>query len=115
MRVPINLTFPNRPFKDINQLFFILLHIYGRKKEQSHNFNLVNVLNTHDEFCELVVFGQKIKPNINGKALVVCARLIQALNLKTNCLLTLSTLQATSHRPLLNVDCKSAGIYVKNI
>ena len=38
-----------------------------------------------------------------------------ALNLKANCLLTLSTLQATSHRPLLNVDCKSAGVYVKNI
>ena len=36
-------------------------------------------------------------------------------NLKKNCLLTFSTLQPTSHRPLLNVDCESAGIYVKNI
>ena len=34
-----------------------------------------------------------------------------ALNLKTNYLLTLSTIQATSHRQLLNIDCESAGTY----
>ena len=36
-----------------------------------------------------------------------------ALNLKTNCHLTLSTLLATSNGPLLNIDCESAGIYFK--
>ena len=60
-------------------------------------------------------FGKKNQAKYNRKSSCGMREAIPgiALNLKTNCLLTLSTLQATSHRPLLNIDCESAGIYVK--
>ena len=90
MRVPINLTYSNRPFKDFKQLFIGLLHIYGRKKQQSHNLNIVNVLNTNDEICELVALWQKNKAKYERKSFCGMREAIPgiSLNLKTNRLLT---------------------------
>ena len=115
MRVPINLTYSNRPLKDFLTIIHWFIAYLRPKKQQSHNLNLVNVLNAYDEFCELVALWQKNQAKYERESSCGMREAIPgiALNLKTNCLLTLSTLLATSHRPLLNIDCESAGIYVK--